>query len=42
VGEPRVYNLGVTYSLFEYYPGDGEINEKTGIKGPSFFDLKNW
>lgn len=24
----------------EYYPGDGEIDEKTGVRAPSFFDIE--
>jgi len=35
------YNLEKVFiPAYEYYPGDGEIDEKTKIKGPSFFDIK--
>jgi hypothetical protein len=35
------YNLEKVFiPAYEYYPGDGEIDEKTKIQGPSFFDLK--
>jgi hypothetical protein len=35
------YNLEKVFiPAYEYYPGDGEVDEKTGVKGPSFFDLK--
>jgi len=37
----KAYNLEKVFiPAYEYYPGDGEIDEKTGIKGPSFFDLR--
>jgi hypothetical protein len=37
----KAYNLEKVFiPAYEYYPGDGEIDEKTGKKGPSFFDLK--
>jgi hypothetical protein len=35
------YNLEKVFiPAYEYYPGDGEVDAKTGIKGPTFFDLK--
>lgn len=37
----KAYNLEKVFiPAYEYYPGDGEIDEKTKIKGPSFFDIK--
>ena len=37
----KAYNLEKVFiPAYEYYPGDGEIDEKTGIQGPSFFDLR--
>ena len=37
----KSYNLEKVFiPAYEYYPGDGEIDKKTGVKGPSFFDLK--
>jgi hypothetical protein len=37
----KAYNLEKIFiPAYEYYPGDGEIDEKTKIKGPSFFDIK--
>jgi hypothetical protein len=35
------YNLEKIFiPAYEYYPGDGEVDPKTKIKGPSFFDLR--
>lgn len=37
----KAYNLEKVFiPAYEYYPGDGEVDEKTGIKAPSFFDLR--
>lgn len=37
----KAYNLEKVFiPAYEYYPGDGEIDSKTGIQQPSFFDLK--
>lgn len=37
----KSYNLQKVFiPAYEYYPGDGEIDEVTKIKGPSFFDIK--
>lgn len=37
----KAYNLEKVFiPAYEYYPGDGEIDEKTKIKGPSFFDIR--
>jgi hypothetical protein len=37
----KAYNLEKIFiPAYEYYPGDGEVDDKTGIKAPSFFDLK--
>lgn len=37
----KAYNLEKVFiPAYEYYPGDGEIDPKTKIKAPSFFDLK--
>ena len=39
--EHKAYNLRKVFiPADEYYPGDGEIDEETGIKGPSFFDIE--
>ena len=35
------YNLEKVFiPAYEYYPGDGETDQKTGIQQPSFFDLR--
>lgn len=35
------YNLEKVFiPAYEYYPGDGETDAKTKIKGPSFFDIR--
>lgn len=35
------YNLEKVFiPAYEYYPGDGEVDKKTGVKGPSFFNLR--
>jgi hypothetical protein len=37
----KAYNLEKVFiPAYEYYPGDGEIDPKTKIKAPSFFDLR--
>lgn len=37
----KSYNLEKVFiPAYEYFPGDGEIDEKTGIQAPSFFDLR--
>lgn len=37
----KAYNLEKVFiPAYEYYPGDGEFDEKTKIQQPSFFDLK--
>lgn len=44
-GYMEMWNEHIAYNLKkifipadEYYPGDGEIDEKTGVRAPSFFD----
>ena len=38
---PEAYNLKKIFiPAYMHFPGDGEIDEKTGIQAPSFFDIK--
>lgn len=37
----KAYNLEKVFiPAYEYFPGDGEIDPKTKIQGPSFFDIR--